>query len=57
MATVTELVVSRYQVPRVEEAWQAHDRGRDDIDVDDDDDDDDNDSGAMNTPRCGVCVL
>ena len=55
MATVTELVVSRYQVPRVEEAWQAHDRERDDIDVDDDDNDDD--GSAMNTPRCGVCVL
>ena len=53
MATVTGLVVSRYQIPRVEEAWQAHDRGHDDIDIDVDDDDD----GAMNTPRCGVCVL
>ena len=39
MATVTGLVVSGYQVPRVEEAWQAHDRGRDDIDVDEDNDD------------------
>jgi hypothetical protein len=56
VVTVTGLVVSRYQVPRVEEAWQAHDRGRDDIDANDDDDDD-NDDGAMNTPRCGVCVL
>ena len=54
MVTVTGLVVSRYQVPRVEEAWQAHDRGCDDIDVEDDDDDD---GGTMNTPRCGVCVL